>query len=205
VTTPPLPPAGWYPDPAGTGGRAYWNGREWAEAPKTKSHKLRNGLLIALGVFLALVVIGNLLPKKDNEPSASQPSATTPATTTTSTATPQPMSPPAPSAAATTSTTDPPGGRMPAIFCSFTGASGEYYFQFFNARGYDAVKRSDKCDGANRTFTQEEFQAIPGLKRQCVFDRDEDITMNDGFVSIYSDETQGSIESAQLICANSGY
>jgi hypothetical protein len=59
MTTPSSPRPGWYPDPAGSDGRAYWNGRGWGEPPK-KSHKLRNGLLIALGVFVGLVIIGNL-------------------------------------------------------------------------------------------------------------------------------------------------
>lgn len=25
--------AGWYPDPAGTGGERYWNGRQWSDLP----------------------------------------------------------------------------------------------------------------------------------------------------------------------------
>jgi hypothetical protein len=29
---PPLPPAGWYPDPAGTLGRRFWDGHAWTEA-----------------------------------------------------------------------------------------------------------------------------------------------------------------------------
>src|SRR5262245_28616990 len=28
------PPAGWYPDPDGSGGRRYWNGRQWAAVAK---------------------------------------------------------------------------------------------------------------------------------------------------------------------------
>ncbi|MDV3135005.1 DUF2510 domain-containing protein [Mycobacterium sp. 29Ha] len=30
--TTPLPPPGWYPDPRGTGGRSYWDGRRWTPA-----------------------------------------------------------------------------------------------------------------------------------------------------------------------------
>ena len=26
------PPAGWYPDPGGTGGRRWWTGSEWSDA-----------------------------------------------------------------------------------------------------------------------------------------------------------------------------
>jgi hypothetical protein len=29
---PVLPPAGWYPDPAGTGARRYWDGGAWTES-----------------------------------------------------------------------------------------------------------------------------------------------------------------------------
>jgi Protein of unknown function (DUF2510) len=27
------PKAGWYPDPAGSGGQRYWNGRQWSDLP----------------------------------------------------------------------------------------------------------------------------------------------------------------------------
>lgn len=53
-------------------------------------------------------------------------------------------------------------------------------------------------------FTEDEFWAIPGLKRQCVFDRDEQIKQQHGIVSIYSDQTQFSIVAARLTCRNAG-
>jgi hypothetical protein len=28
---PPLPPAGWFPDPSGTGAQRYWDGHQWTE------------------------------------------------------------------------------------------------------------------------------------------------------------------------------
>jgi len=31
ASSPPLPAAGWYPDPAGTGTQRYWDGRQWTE------------------------------------------------------------------------------------------------------------------------------------------------------------------------------
>jgi hypothetical protein len=37
VTTelPPVPPAGWYPDPSGSGAQRYWDGNAWAPAVET--------------------------------------------------------------------------------------------------------------------------------------------------------------------------
>jgi hypothetical protein len=32
ISAPVLPPAGWYPDPAGSGGRRYWDGQAWTES-----------------------------------------------------------------------------------------------------------------------------------------------------------------------------
>jgi hypothetical protein len=65
-----LPAAGWYPDPDGSDDQSYWNGTAWGQPPKPpkKSHKLRNGLLIAAGVFVAVVLVGILLPKPEPEP-----------------------------------------------------------------------------------------------------------------------------------------
>jgi hypothetical protein len=52
-------------------------------APPKKSHKLRNGLLIALGVFVVLVIIGYLVPKEGKDKSAASSESTTTAVTTT--------------------------------------------------------------------------------------------------------------------------
>jgi hypothetical protein len=74
-----------------------------------------------------------------------------------------------------------------------------YYVQVYNPKQPPGM-----CAGAVKTFTQEEFTAIPGVKRQCIFDRDEQIRSKNAIVSIYSDESPGSIEAAQLICTNAG-
>ena len=57
TTTNTLPAAGWYPHPSGNGGQAYWTGKSWDQPPKPpkKSHRW---LVIVLGVFVALVMIG---------------------------------------------------------------------------------------------------------------------------------------------------
>ena len=86
----PGPPPGWYPDPTGSGGQSYWNGTAWGEPPtepKKKSHKIRNGVLIAVGALVALVIVGNLLPKPEQRAS-DQPSSSETATTAASSTAP---------------------------------------------------------------------------------------------------------------------
>ena len=104
------------------------------------------------------------------------------------------------SAIASPATTAPPGGRMNALFCSHTAYTGSpYYVQVFNP-----TMPPGMCSAADPMFTQEEFSDIPGLKRQCNLDRDEQIAQKHAIVSIYSDETPGSIDAARLICTNAG-
>jgi hypothetical protein len=60
------------------------------------------------------------------------------------------------------------------------------------------------CEDANLTFTQQDLQATPGLKRQCILDRDDQIEQQHGIVSGYRDETQFSIVAARLACGDAG-
>jgi hypothetical protein len=117
VTTPPTPPPGWYPDPAGTGGQAYWNGHEWGSAPPPKPPtKSRRRLWIIVGsvvaVFLLLALIGNLTDGDKDKPTAAEGTQTTTAspspTTTTAEAAPQTTTAAAPPLAA------PPPGKVMA-------------------------------------------------------------------------------------------
>jgi hypothetical protein len=95
----------------------------------------------------------------------------------------------------------PPGSRNDSLFCAMTSSTSfsTYYVQLFNPGQSPGM-----CKDANRTFTEDEFWAIPGLKRQCVFDRDEQIKQQHGIVSIYSDQTPFSIVAARLTCRNAG-
>jgi hypothetical protein len=95
----------------------------------------------------------------------------------------------------------PPGSRNESLFCSMTSSTSfsRYYVQLFNPTQWPGM-----CKDANRMFTEDEFWAIPGLKRQCVFDRDEQIEQQHGIASIFSEETQFSIVAARLTCRNAG-
>lgn len=113
MTTPPTPPPGWYPDPAGSGGRSYWNGREWGPPPKPRTGRR---VLIIVGsivaVLLLLSLIGHLAGGDKNKRTATGSKQTTtvspPATTTA--ATPQTTTAAAPPPAAPP--TAPPGKVM---------------------------------------------------------------------------------------------
>ncbi|MEO3757311.1 DUF2510 domain-containing protein [Mycobacterium sp. B14F4] len=110
MTTPPTPPPGWYPDPAGTGGQAYWDGHQWGGAPPPKPPaKGRRRLWIIVGsvvaVFLLLALIGNLTDGDKDKATGTEgtqtttttpPSTTTavPQTTTTAAPPPPPAAPP---------------------------------------------------------------------------------------------------------------
>ncbi|OBB35896.1 DUF2510 domain-containing protein [Mycobacterium sp. 852002-51961_SCH5331710] len=102
MTTPPTP-AGWYPDPNGTGGQRYWDGSTWTEqrspdlgsqpAPPPSApdnRRLLTGYLAACGalllVLIAAVVYGVYLNDADDTAdtaaSTSSTETTTAATTT---------------------------------------------------------------------------------------------------------------------------
>lgn len=125
VTTPPTPPPGWYPDPAGSGGRAYWNGREWGKPPARSNPITSKRALIVVGslfgVVLLLALIGGLTGGDDDESTAAEQTTTTtrpPATTTE--AAPQTTTAPAPPPPA--APTAPPGKVMagPESSCTST-------------------------------------------------------------------------------------
>lgn len=136
-------------------------------------------------VMLVVAACGSPAPK--TEP----PASTAPSGFTATNSTPLPAAAPV--------TTTPPGGRMNALFCRFTSVDGPYYVQVFNLR----VPGKGMCTAAEADFTQEEFQAVPGLKRRCILDRDEQIAQKQAVVTIYSDGTPQSIAGARLICSNS--
>lgn len=56
-----LPAPGWYPDPAGSPGRSYWNGQAWGPQPPKPPFE-RRGMIIGggvLGFILLLILLGN--------------------------------------------------------------------------------------------------------------------------------------------------
>lgn len=85
---------------------------------------------------------------------------------------------------------------MNALFCKQTAYNGgPYYVQVFNPK-----MPAGMCTASVGDFTQEEFQAIPGLQRRCILDRDEQIAQKHAIVSIYSDETPESVEATRIMC-----
>lgn len=65
--TAPLPPPGWYPDPRGTGGRAYWTGTAWGKPP-VDSRAIWKVVGIVGGLILFASCVGSVLSKdKDND------------------------------------------------------------------------------------------------------------------------------------------
>lgn len=85
---------------------------------------------------------------------------------------------------------------MNALFCQHTAYNGgPYYVQVFNPKMPPGM-----CTAPVRDFTQDEFSAVPGLKRRCILDRDEQIAQKHAIVSIYSDGTPESVEATRIIC-----
>lgn len=123
MTTPPSPPAGWYPDPSGAPQQRYWDGTQWAPVqPAVAEHKgdsaRTRGILVVVGIVVigSFWIIGQSNDKKSEE-------STTAATTTTAAWTPT-----------TTTTTPPPGSVAPegVAFHTEPGSSGEVVFAEFD-------------------------------------------------------------------------
>jgi hypothetical protein len=58
LTNPPSPPPGWYPDPKGTGGRAYWDGSDWGSPPPTRKPPSQAKVVLSVaGVGVAVILL----------------------------------------------------------------------------------------------------------------------------------------------------
>jgi archaellum component FlaG (FlaF/FlaG flagellin family) len=54
------PPPGWYPDPRGTPGQAYWDGQRWQFPPAPRNKARLKTIAIVCGVILTAVVLAVL-------------------------------------------------------------------------------------------------------------------------------------------------
>lgn len=174
-----------------------------SEQQSPPKQKRRRWPWIVIGVPIAilafLVVLGLIVGPQDRQSAdgpiatTAPPEATAPATSSTTEA------PAPPSSTAAPAETEPPGGRMNALFCKFTTyEGGPYYVQVFNP----TVPGEGMCTASEQSYTQEEFGDIPGLKRRCSLDRSEQIAQKKAIVSIYSDGTPESVQAARLMCSN---
>lgn len=174
-----------------------------SEQQSPPKEKRRRWPWIVIGVPIAilafLVILGLIVGPQDRQ-SADGPIATTASPAATASATSSTTEAPAPpSSTAAPAETEPPGGRMNALFCKFTTyEGGPYYVQVFNP----TVPGEGMCTASEQSYTQEEFGDIPGLKRRCSLDRSEQIAQKKAIVSIYSDGTPESVQAARLMCSN---
>jgi hypothetical protein len=127
---PPTPAAGWYPNPDGTGGLRYFDGREWtahtrvpepavgAAAPEPSMPRNGSGpaaahpselwlsaIAVAAGAVLALVIVGFTLVRGGSHHAARVPPPRVPSAQASHVSTPLPSDPPATSTATTTAST----------------------------------------------------------------------------------------------------
>ena len=93
---------GWYPDPAGTAGRAYWNGREWGSPPPKP---LKKRILIIVGSIVGGLVLLGLLGNICDGGDGAKPTASTVTRTVTVTAQPPTVTETAPPTMATVTVT----------------------------------------------------------------------------------------------------
>lgn len=148
------PPPGWYPDPAGTRGRAYWNGREWSR-PQPPTDK-RTWIVVGsvFGVLLMLILLGNCSGDDQKSSVASTVTKTVTVTaqppTVTVTAAPPPIvtateappprgffEPPAPETAPPPASLDPPA--PPPVGLPPPPSSSVYYADCGDARSAGAA------------------------------------------------------------------
>jgi len=150
MTNPPQPPANWYPDPDGSGGWRYWDGREWTQRapaapgppvvpmPPGLPQRKKHGCLYAVLAVVALVIIAGVIgavagsSTKSTTTAASTPAASQP-TTNAPTTTPK-TSPPT-----TTPPTKPP---IPVVLWSQSGSgiqSGPQFTVPSGDKGWDEI------------------------------------------------------------------
>lgn len=96
---------------------------------------------------------------------------------------------------------DGPAAFSRGRWCGLQVDNGAPYYAELPA----SAKSLGMCTAAKHLYTHEEFQAILGLARQCVFDSEKEIAQNDGVVAIYSDQTPESVGAARMICTNAGH
>ncbi len=80
-----LPPPGYYPDPAGSGGTAYWDGEEWSATSPSPKRPLDGRTLTIAGSVLAGFALLGLLGNCDGPSTGHSESTTTTVTTTVTT------------------------------------------------------------------------------------------------------------------------
>jgi hypothetical protein len=94
---------GWYPDPTGAAGRAYWDGQEWGSPPPEPPFNKR--VLIIVGSIVGGVVLLGALGNIGNGGDGAKPTASTVTRTVTVTAQPPTVTETAPPTMATVTVT----------------------------------------------------------------------------------------------------
>ncbi|OBK46861.1 hypothetical protein [Mycobacterium sp. 1081908.1] len=173
--TAPSPPRAVQLPPGSGRGQFYWDGHGWSPRPR---HRIRFAPWMAVAGVLVVVAVAYSIIMKAVLGHGSHTTWTPPPTTPASTTSVQPMGP---------------------LICKHTDPAGApYYVQLINS-----TESPGTCTG--QPFTQEEFQAIHGLTLQCVLDSDVAISQMHGIASIFSDDSQSSINAAKLVCTSNGH
>jgi hypothetical protein len=113
---PPKPPAGWYPDPQGSGAQRYFDGTNWSSQLSSPARPPKKGsagkVIVAIAVAMfAMVIGGNILVamNKDKDDSSSSSRSSSSSTVAT------PTGPKKPNATFTTAS-GPDGDEVTATF-----------------------------------------------------------------------------------------
>jgi hypothetical protein len=171
--------------PDGEGGGYYWDGRAWSPRPRVVWKPPMSSVVIvvvAVLIFIGYSIFGALGGfngfKRPGE-----------------------WTPPAPAAAPSASTPTTTQTAKNFLSCKQTDIAGaSYYVQLFFS-----TYAGDICASAQQRFTQEQFEAIPGLTRQCAFNQTGSVGPNHDVVSIYSDGSNGSVAAAKSVCSYNGH
>jgi hypothetical protein len=172
--------------PDGEGGGYYWDGRAWSPRPRVVWKPPMSSVVI-VAVFVLIFVGYSIFGALGGFNGFKRPGGWTPPSAPTSMG----------AMPSTTATTPPPTNFLSCKQTDSLGAS--YYVQMFFSTDSGNI-----CAAGQPRYTQEEFEAMPGLKRQCVFDDPFQVQQNGGVVSIYNDGSASSIDAAKTVCTMSG-